>query len=63
MTDTLGDALKVGTDATQEVARIGVKAVGAAPQILEEKVAFAQGVGKTIQETSGQVKQVFSPEN
>ena len=38
VTETLGDVLKVGTDATEEVARIGVKA----PSILEEKIAFAQ---------------------
>ena len=54
----MGDALKVGTDATQEVAKIGVKALGAAPSILQQKVAFAQGFAKTVQESSGQVKQV-----
>ena len=54
----MGDALKVGSDATQEAAKIGVKALGAAPSILEQKVAFAQGLAKTIQESSGQVKQV-----
>ena len=42
MTETLGDVLKVGTDATEEVAKIGVKAIGAAPSILEQKIAFAQ---------------------
>merc|ERR1711935_951302 len=56
-TETLGDVLKVGTDATEEVAKIGVKAIGAAPSILEQKIAFAQGFGKTVEETSGQVKQ------
>jgi len=56
-TEVVGDALKVGSDATQEVAKIGVKALGAAPSILEQKVAFAQGLAKTIQESSGQVKQ------
>ena len=56
----MGDVLKVGTDATEEVAKIGVKAIGAAPSILEQKVAFAQGFGKTVQETSGQVKQVVT---
>ena len=43
MTETLNDVLKVGTDATGEAAKIGVKAIGAAPSILEQKVAFAQG--------------------
>jgi len=57
VTETLNDVLKVGTDATGEAAKIGVKAIGAAPSILEQKVAFAQGFGKTVQETSGQVKQ------
>ena len=38
----MGDVLKVGTDATEEVAKIGVKAIGAAPSILEQKIAFAQ---------------------
>merc|ERR1739840_15205 len=57
VTETLGDVLKVGTDATEEVAKIGVKAIGAAPSILEQKIAFAQGFGKTVEETSGQVKQ------
>ena len=57
-TEVVGDALKVGSDATQEAAKIGVKALGAAPSILEQKVAFAQGLAKTIQESSGQVKQV-----
>ena len=42
VTETLGDVLEVGTDATEEVARIGVKAIGAAPSILEQKIAFAQ---------------------
>ena len=42
VTETLGDVLKVGTDATEEVAKIGVKAIGAAPSILEQKIAFAQ---------------------
>merc|ERR1739848_178746 len=56
-TEVVGDALKVGTDATQEVAKIGVKALGAAPSILQQKVAFAQGFAKTVQEPSGQVKQ------
>jgi len=56
-TEVVGDALKVGTDATQEVAKIGVKALGAAPSILQQKVAFAQGFAKTVQESSGQVKQ------
>jgi len=60
MTETLGDVLKVGTDATEEVAKIGVKAIGAAPSILEQKIAFAQGFGKTVEETSGQVKQVVT---
>merc|ERR1712083_1082067 len=59
VTEVVGDVLKVGTDATEEVAKIGVKAIGAAPSILEQKVAFAQGFGKTVQETSGQVKQGF----
>merc|ERR1712088_153358 len=60
VTETLGDVLKVGTDATEEVAKIGVKAIGAAPSILEQKIAFAQGFGKTVEETSGQVKQVVT---
>jgi len=37
----VGDALKVGSDATQEAAKIRVKALGAAPSILEQKVAFS----------------------
>jgi len=41
-TEVVGDALKVGSDATQEAAKIRVKALGAAPSILEQKVAFAQ---------------------
>merc|ERR1712088_964612 len=57
VTETWGDVLKVGTDATEEVAKIGVKAIGAAPSILEQKIAFAQGFGKTVEEPSGQVKQ------
>merc|ERR1712088_73805 len=47
-------------DDTAEVAKIGVKAIGAAPSILEQKIAFAQGFGKTVEETSGQVKQVVT---
>ena len=58
MTETLGDVLKVGTDATQEVAKIGVKAIGAAPAILEQQIAF--GFKKFFKETSGQVKQVVT---
>ena len=58
VTEVVGDVLKVGGDATEEAAKIGVKALGAAPSILEQKVAFAQGLAKTIQESSGQVKQV-----
>jgi len=57
VTEVVGDTLKVGSDATQAAAKIGVKALGAAPSILEQKVAFAQGFAKTIQDTSGQVKQ------
>merc|ERR1712025_1086912 len=60
----LTEGIKIVTDvtdgsknATQEVAKIGVKALGAAPSILQQKVAFAQGFAKTIQESSGQVKQ------
>jgi len=56
-TEVVGDVLKVGGDATEEAAKIGVKALGAAPSILEQKVAFAQGFAKTIEETSGNVKQ------
>jgi len=56
-TQVVGDALKVGTDATQEVAKIGVKALGAAPSILEQKIAFAQGFAKTVQDSSGHLKQ------
>ena len=61
-TDIFGDVLKVGTDATQEVVKIGVKAIGAASAILEQKIAFAQGFGfeKFVKETSGQVKQVVT---
>ena len=47
-----GDAVQVGTDATEEAVKIGIKAINNVPKILQEKVAFAQGVGKTIQETS-----------
>merc|ERR1739838_751880 len=57
-TEVVGDTLKVTSDATQAAAKIGVKALGAAPSILEQKVAFAQGFAKTIQDTSGQVKQL-----
>merc|ERR1712156_764296 len=56
-TEVVGDVLKVGGDATEEAAKIGVKALGAAPSIRKQKVAFAQGLAKTIQESSGQVKQ------
>ena len=59
MSETVGDALKVGSDAAQEATRIGIKAVGAAPEILERKVKFAQGLGKTIEESTGHVRQVF----
>ena len=61
-TEIFGDVLNVGTDATKEVAKIGVKAIGAAPAILEQKIAFAQGLGfeKFVKETSGQVKQVVT---
>ena len=52
-----GDAVQVGADATEEAVKIGIKAINNVPQILQEKVAFAQGFGKTIQETSGQVKE------
>ena len=51
--------LKVGVDAAQESAKIGVKVIGAAPTIIEEKVALAKGIGKTIQDTSGQVRKVL----
>ena len=53
------DAVQLGTDATEEAVKIGIKAINNVPKILEEKVSFAQGVGKTIQETSGQVKEVW----
>ena len=59
MTETLGDVLKVGGEAAMESANIGVKLLGAAPQVIEESVSLAHGVGKTIQETSGQVRQVL----
>merc|ERR1712025_1302343 len=51
-TEVVGDALKVGTDATQEVAKIGVKALGAAPSILQLKVAsaFAKTYGEVAVE-------------
>ena len=55
-----GDAVQLGTDATEEAVKIGIKAINNVPKILEEKVSFAQGVGKTIEETSGQVKEVHS---
>ena len=54
------DAVQLGTDATEEAVKIGIKAINNVPKILEEKVSFAQGVGKTIEETSGQVKEVHS---
>merc|ERR1711881_14450 len=56
-TDTIGDVVKVGTDAAHEVGRIGVEAVGQAPKILEAKVKFAQGLGQTLADTSGQFRQ------
>ena len=61
-TEIFGDVLNVGTDATKEVAKIGVKAIGAAPSILEQKIASLQGFGfeKFVKETSGQVKQVVT---
>merc|ERR1711971_1399226 len=37
-TEVVGDTLKVTSDATQAAAKIGVKALGAAPSILEQKV-------------------------
>ena len=58
VSETVGDALKVGSDAAQEATRIGIKAVGAAPEILERKVKFAHGLGKTLQESTGSVQQV-----
>ena len=57
--ETIGDAIDVGIEATQEAANIGLEAVQAAPKILEEKVEFAQGLGKTVAESSGVVKEVI----
>ena len=61
-TEIFGDVLNIGTDATKEVAKIGVKAIGAAPSILEQNIASLQGFGfeKFVKETSGQVKQVVT---
>merc|ERR1712228_830800 len=57
--DIFGDILKGAGALLTEGTKIGVKAISAAPSIIEQKVAFAQGFGKTVQETSGQVKQGF----
>ncbi len=57
--ETLGDAVDVGIEAAQEAGNIGLEAVQAAPKILEEKVEFAKGLGKTVEETSGVVKEVI----
>ena len=46
-TEVVGDALKVGSDATQEAAEIGVKFLGAVPSILKQKVAFHRAWGPT----------------
>merc|ERR1711902_359845 len=46
VTEVVGGVLKVGTDATEEVAKIGVKAIGAAPSILEQKVALHKVLAK-----------------
>ena len=50
--------MKVGTDAAQEAGRIGTEAVGEAPNILDKKVKFLQGLGQTLADTSGTVRQV-----
>lgn len=53
------EAVKIGMNATHEAARIGVNVVSAAPKILEEKAQFVQGLGKTVEEHGGRVKQVI----
>jgi hypothetical protein len=57
VSDTVNEAVQVGVDATEQAAKIGAQAVSDAPKIVEETVAFAQGLGKTVQEHSGLVKQ------
>ena len=59
ITDAVAGAAKIGLDATQEVARIGIQAASAAPSILNQKLELAQGLGKTVSDTSGLVKKVF----
>ena len=59
ISDAVAGAAKIGLDATQEVARIGIQAASAAPSILNQKLELAQGLGKTVSDTSGLVKKVF----
>ena len=58
ISDTVEGAVKVGLDATQEAARIGINAVSVAPQILNQKFELVQGIGKTVSDTSGLVQKV-----
>lgn len=56
----VNSAIEIGTNATQEAAKIGAGLISAAPKIIEEKAVFAQGLSKTVEETSGFVKQGVS---
>lgn len=59
VSDAVAGAAKIGLDATQEVARIGIQAASAAPNILNQKLELAQGLGKTVSDTSGLVQQAL----
>ena len=56
--DAVEGAAKVGLGAASEAARIGLSVASTAPNILAQKVEFAQGLGKTLGDTSGLVKSV-----
>merc|ERR1711936_188103 len=58
--DAVEGAAKVGLGAASEAARIGLSVASTAPNILAQKVEFAQGLGKTLGDTSGLVKSAAS---
>ena len=49
-------SINVGLEATEEATRIGVKAIGYAPQILKHKLDFIFGLQKTFSDTNDLVK-------